>query len=255
MRNLIPILLALVVLSSGCDPDGYSCNSEGCYAENNAQYLTLEDCLSICDEQIPGGCGSPVLHEGYIYSTIQIGNQCWFSENCRFLPSVSLSSTGSNNDSYYYVYDYTGTDLAVAKATSNYETYGVLYNWSAAMSLGVCPTGWHVPTVTDVTQLTDFLGLDSEAGYAMKSTSGWADYNSSTGNGSNSSGFTGVPGGYHTPGGAFSFGSQVAMFWSSTTPGGSSQYATSWGLSYNHPDVHTGPSIYELGHSVRCVRD
>jgi len=55
MRNLIPILLALVVLSSGCDPEdtsGYNCTSEGCFADPaNAQYLTLEDCLSACDEE------------------------------------------------------------------------------------------------------------------------------------------------------------------------------------------------------------
>ncbi len=84
MRNLIPILLAVVVLSSGCDPDGYSCNSEGCYAENNAQYLTLEDCLSACDEidsnsAVFETCGDDIGHEGYDYSTFLIGDQWWFS--------------------------------------------------------------------------------------------------------------------------------------------------------------------------------
>ena len=105
MKNLIPILLALVVLSSGCDCDGYSCTSEGCYADDNSpQYQTLEDCLSVCDEQIPGGCGSLVLNEDYLYSTIQIGNQCWFIENCRYLTDVSPSSEGSYAAPYYYVY-------------------------------------------------------------------------------------------------------------------------------------------------------
>ena len=47
----MPILLALVVLSSGCDPDGYSCNSEGCYEDDsNPQYQTLDDCNSFCNE-------------------------------------------------------------------------------------------------------------------------------------------------------------------------------------------------------------
>ena len=50
MKNLFPILFAVVVLSSGCDPDGYSCNSLGCYEDNDAQYLTLDDCLSVCDD-------------------------------------------------------------------------------------------------------------------------------------------------------------------------------------------------------------
>lgn len=160
MRNLFPILLAVVVLSSGCDPDGYSCNSEGCYEDNdNPQYQTLEDCNNMCDEQIPGGCGSPVLHEGYLYSTVWIGSQCWFSENCRYLPEVSPSSeSGVYTDPYYYVYGYQGSIVSEAKATENYETYGVLYNWSAVMTEGICPSGWHIPTDEDFIDLTTFLG-------------------------------------------------------------------------------------------------
>ena len=158
MRNLIPILLAVVVLSSGCDPDGCSCNSEGCYEDHNAQYLTLDDCLSDCVY----GCGE-IEHQGYSYNTIQIGEQCWFSENCRYLPSVSPSSAGSGNEPYYYVYDYQGTDVGAAKATSNYETYGVLYNWPAVMTEGICPSGWHIPSDGEFTQLTDFLGGEGEA--------------------------------------------------------------------------------------------
>ena len=34
-------------------------------------------------------CGAPVEHEGYSYATVRIGDQCWFSENCRYLPEVS----------------------------------------------------------------------------------------------------------------------------------------------------------------------
>ena len=49
-------------------------------------------------------------------------------------------------------------------------TYGALYTWAAAMNgdngsganpsgvLGVCPTGWHLPSNTEWTELTDFLG-------------------------------------------------------------------------------------------------
>ena len=55
----------------------------------------------------------------------------------------------------------------------------------------ICPSDWHVPTDAEFTQLTDFLGGESVAGDAMKSTSGW----NGGGNGSNSSGFEGLPGG------------------------------------------------------------
>jgi len=91
-------------------------------------------------------CGDPISHEGYDYSTVQIGDQCWFSENCRYLPEVSPSSAGSETSPYYYVYGYQGTDVEEAKATYNYDTYGVLYNWPAVMTEGICPSGWHIPT-------------------------------------------------------------------------------------------------------------
>ena len=41
------------------------------------------------------GCGDGIMHDGHDYSTVQIGDQCWFSENCRYLPSVSPSSSSS----------------------------------------------------------------------------------------------------------------------------------------------------------------
>ena len=134
-----------------------------------------------------------VSHESYDYSTVQIGEQCWFSENCRYLPEVSPSSEGNTTDPYYYVYGYEGTDVASAMSTSNYATYGVLYNWPAVMTEGICPSGWHIPSDEEFTQLTDFLGGESVAGGKMKDDVQW--------NGSNSSGWTGLPGGYRYSGG------------------------------------------------------
>ena len=250
MRNLIPILLAVVVLSSGCDPDGYSCNSEGCYAENNAQYLTLEDCLSVCDEQIPGGCGSLVLHQDYLYSTVQIGEQCWFAENCRYLPEVSPSSASSTTDPYYYVYGYEGSTVSEAQATSNYATYGVLYNWPAVMTEGICPSGWHIPSDGEFAELTDFLGGEGVAGGKMKEA-GYDHWNSPNTGATNSSGFTGLPGGYRYSGG---FGSDgyLGYWWSASESG-----SYSWGrrLDNTYDYVDRGSNSRYLGFSARCVRD
>ncbi|MDA0732641.1 MAG: hypothetical protein O2837_07255, partial [Bacteroidetes bacterium] len=82
----------------------------------------------------PWICGDLVSHDGYDYSTVLIGDQCWFAENCRYLPEVSPSNEGNTTDPYYYVYGYEGTDVAAAMSTSNYATYGVLYNWPAVMT-------------------------------------------------------------------------------------------------------------------------
>ncbi len=57
---------------------------------------------------------------------------------------------------------------------------------------GLAPKGWKIPSYNDWKCLINFLGGDSEAVKKMKSTSGWAD----NGNGTNSGGFSGLPGGW-----------------------------------------------------------
>jgi uncharacterized protein (TIGR02145 family) len=208
-----------------------------------------------------GDCGDLVSHEGYDYSTVLIGEQCWFAENCRFLPEVSPYSLGSETDPYYYVYDYQGTDVASAMSTSNYETYGVLYNWPAVMTEGICPTGWHIPSDGEWQTMEISLGMsESEAastgwrgtdeGYQMKSTSGWNNPNSG-GNGSNSSGFTGLPGGFRYSGGFYSDGGS-GDWWSASESG-----SYSWGreLVNDNDDVYRFDVNRYYGFSARCVRD
>ena len=278
MRYLLTsLLLAIVVLSSGCDPDGYSCNCDGCYADNDTpQYQTLEDCNSLCDESIPGGCGSLVLHEDYLYSTVQIGDQCWFSENCRYLPAVALPTPTSWDTitPYYYVNGYEGTDVEAAQATDNYETYGVLYNWPAVMTEGICPCGWHIPSDEEWQTLEMSLGMSaaiisnegvrgSPVGDYMKSTSGWNDYNGNSGNGSNSSGFNGLPGGGYTtmeiPGvgeiGGLAIGGDTGYWWSTSESDYYSSYSWTRGLGRNGSFVARLQQKNSEGFSARCVRD
>ena len=256
MKNLIPILLGVVVLSSGCDPDGYSCNSEGCYADDdNPQYQTLEDCNSLCDEPKPGGCGSLVLHEDYLYSTVQIGDQCWFAENCRYLPIVSPSSERSETNPYYYIYGYNGSDVEAAKGTENYETYGVLYNWPAVLTDEICPSGWHVPTDGEFTQLTDFLGGESVAGGKMKEA-GYDHWESPNTGATNSSGFTGLPGGYDNSDG-FGSNGYNAYWWSSSAGSWNTEQFAAWFRALDNYDGNVVRDVYyrDGGFSARCVRD
>ena len=255
MRYLVTLLiLSFVVLSSGCDSDGYSCTSEGCYADDNSpQYLTLDDCLSVCEEITPkpSDCSSLVSHEGYDYSTVQIGDQCWFAENCRYLPSVSDPSTGNSGNPFYYVYDYQGTDVESAKATSNYQAYGVLYNWPAVESEGLCPSGWHIPSDLEFTQLTDFLGGEDIAGGSMKEP-GYDHWSSPNSGATNYSGFNGLPGG-DLVSDVFDLTGYYGYWWSSSESG-----LHSWarGLGYLDGGVVYRDTFYRnFGFSARCVRD
>lgn len=111
--------------------------------------------------------------DGNVYRTVQIGNQCWLAENLRHLPAVCPATTTPDGSALYYVYDYQGGSLSAAKAAANYRNYGVLYNWSAALT--ACPARWHLPSDAEWSQLTDFvIGSDARiaaanVGFALKS--------------------------------------------------------------------------------------
>jgi hypothetical protein len=90
--------------------------------------------------------------DGHKYKYVKIGSQVWMAENLAYLPIVNLGSSKSHTEPKYYVYSYTGTDVNEAKKTSNYSTYGVLYNWPAAIA--ACPPGWHLASDSEWTILT-----------------------------------------------------------------------------------------------------
>ena len=94
--------------------------------------------------------------DGNQYGTVTIGEQVWMAENLVYLPIVVGPTKGSSTEFRYYIYEYYSTVLEAAKATANYTTYGVLYNWPAALT--ACPEGWHLPSDEEWTTLTSYLG-------------------------------------------------------------------------------------------------
>ncbi|MGB4013081.1 MAG: FISUMP domain-containing protein [Bacteroidales bacterium] len=188
--------------------------------------------------------------DSQIYQYKTIGTQVWMTENLAYLPSVVGPGTGSNSTAYYYVYGYDGTDVATAKATSNYTTYGVLYNWPAAQS--ACPSGWHLPSDAEWTTFTDDLGGASVAGGKLKEA-GTAHWNSPNIGATNESGFTALPGGYRGSDGRF-YGVGVSGYWWSSTE---SSTTNAWGRRLYCDDSGVGRAGLnrEDGFSVRCLRD
>ena len=84
----------------------------------------------VTDEPISGTFTD--TRDGNTYNWVKIGEQFWMAENLKYLPEMAEYSIDSLEKPYYFVYDYHGTDVTEAKATENYQTYGVLYNWYAA---------------------------------------------------------------------------------------------------------------------------
>jgi len=216
---------------------------------------------------------SDVLNNGFTdtrdnnhYDVVKIGNQVWMAENLAYLPSVNMVADGSEDaaGSYYYVYGYNGTNVADAKATANYTTYGVLYNWTAAMDgeassttnpsgiQGVCPTGWHLPSDAEWTELTDYLGGTSVAGGKLKET-GTTHWTSPNTGATNETGFTALPGGFRYLNGSFNYVGYYGFWWSATESNATDAWRRD--MSYDLSDVFRNVNYEDLGFSVRCVRD
>jgi uncharacterized protein (TIGR02145 family) len=188
--------------------------------------------------------------DGTVYKTVTIGNQVWMAENLKYLPSVVGPETGSIATPYYYVYGYDGTNLADAKATANYSTYGVLYNWEAAKN--VCPTGWHLPSDSEWTELTDYLGGESVSGGKLKET-GTTHWNNPNEGTTNETGYTALPGGSRHGSGTFIGVGINGSWWSATES--DTDYALYRGMYYGDSSVYRIDFSKDVGFSVRCVRD
>lgn len=205
--------------------------------------------------------------DGNEYNWVKIGDQIWMAENLAYLSSVNMVADGSEDaaGSYYYVSGYNGTNVVDAKATANYTTYGVLYNWTAAMDgeastttnpsgiQGVCPTGWHLPSDAEWTELTDYLGGQSVAGGKLKET-GTTHWSSPNTGATNETGFTALPGGTRDGYGTFDSVGYSGIWWSATE--GSADGAWYRDLYYSSSNVgRSYGSNKQFGFSVRCLRD
>ncbi len=198
-------------------------------------------------------CGTDKLvdtRDGNEYETVQIGNQCWMKENLKWLPRVNPPLNTSNTTECYYVYAYNDSNVSLVKVEDNYQTYGALYNWPAAIK--ACPPGWHLPSDNEWKVLIDYLGGGEVAGGKMKTT-GTNHWNNPNTGATNSSGFTALPGGCRYTDGSFYGLSYYGYWWSS------SEYDASyaWGryLYYSSADVLRYFYDKSSGFSVRCLKD
>lgn len=212
--------------------------------------------------------------DGNTYNTVQIGNQCWMKENLRtthYASSIEIPLGSSATHHDYSAQRYYPNDNAELVGT-----YGYLYNWAAVMNgassstanpsgvQGICPNGWHVPSDSEWTQLTDYVSIHSaylcnndmsNLGKALAAATGWNSYTTTCAIGNNpstnnSTGFSALPAGLSL---STNFGN-VADFWSATEET-DNLHACIRILRYNQGNVTKYTYYKHYGFSVRCVRD
>ena len=211
--------------------------------------------------------------DGHTYKTVKIGSQTWMAENLNYKTKNSFCHGDS-----------------VAKC----KKYGRFYTWYGAIQCeeqwidedgdgsgfmkrcdpkppvrGVCPDGWHLPSLREWTIMISDVGGEKIAGTELKSKNGWAGGM----NGSDDYGFAALPVVYHKSyEGEFTENNDKAEFWSSTQFEGDKQ-AYYMGLttskdtyridltgreshiamSGNHANLLENSKESKM--SVRCVKD
>lgn len=196
--------------------------------------------------------------DGNNYTTVTIGTQTWMVENLKTtkysdgtaIPMVTDNSAWFNLSTPAYCW-YNNDEA------TNKNTYGALYNRSAVNTSKLAPAGWHVPTDTEWTTLTTYLGGESVAGGKLKEigTDNWSSPNIGA---TNVSGFSALPGGGRgDSGGRFFRIGNYGAWWSTT------EYDTSnpWIRvldNYSSSLSRCTNNLYGYGtngFSVRCVKD
>ncbi|MCR4879110.1 MAG: hypothetical protein K5901_07330 [Bacteroidales bacterium] len=213
--------------------------------------------------QFDSFCSSaPIVkdHEGNTYRTVQIGSQCWMAENMR----CTSSPSGAR---WYYNPSFTAAqpEFAAYYASPANPRHGFLYNWAAAMDLtthqtsnkpvmhpfrGICPSGWHLPSNEEWSQLFQTLGGHHIAGEAMRApTQMWEPYYSVD---CSKTGFDATPAGAYTENG-YQYAGYQTYFWSADNFSRNQAWCC---IIYDFKNECYNYLDYKCyGHSVRCVKN
>ena len=248
----------------------YATNSAGTVYGNEETFITAGPAVFDC------GTSQLSDFDGNTYNTVLIGTQCWMAENLRttHFSDGTLIQEGTNS-SPYVSYRYTPNYDAI-----NVSTYGYLYNHAAVIRgsvggsqsnpsgvQGVCPVGWHVPSLAEWNQLFDTVRSKSQywcnnssynIGKALSYTSGWmsSTYTCAIGNNqalNNATGFGAKPAGsaFYDNYDFYGLG-RYAYYWCSDVNG---DYSYNMTFEYDESEPWYSSAYSSRGMSVRCLQD
>lgn len=189
---------------------------------------------------------------GNYYSTVKIGNKIWMAENLKtkkYRTGDNVLNFSGNNDWGFYTI---GSFCVYGNSEPHLATYGLLYNWYAINDgRNIAPEGWHVATDAEWSDLMAVLGGTAFAGSKIKETrqSVWSAIEYAT----NTSGFSGLPGGMRQSSGSFTGLNTNAAWWTSTENSGT--YGWYWSVN-NVSNLLTRDFFNKnTGFAIRCVKD
>lgn len=240
----------------------YAINADGIAYDDTEIFISTGDpSFSYCE-------GSTItdLRDGKVYQITQVEDQCWMAENLNVGIRVDgAQGQGNNSKIEKFCYD---------NDEANCAEYGGLYEWGEAMQYsnpsstnpsniqGICPDGWHLPSYSEISQLTTAIGGSSVGGGKLKEAgfAHWKKWKKFPG-GTDDYGFTSLgTGHYSMSAGLFDHMLILTRFWSSTTfiynPDPDRRFA--WTVSQGYRSSGQGHNYLDynmIAETVRCVKD
>lgn len=199
--------------------------------------------------------------DGNLYNTVKIGTQLWMTENLRSTKLNDNTPISEVTDQTLWIgssvpaYCWYNNDIVYK------PTIGALYNWYAVNSGKLCPSGWHVPTDDEFNALEQSLGMaadqlnlwgwrGTDQGTQLKNSTGWEE----GGNGTNSSGFSALPGGYRFGAtGDFYLLTTIMYWWTSTEHDADRGWYRR--LDSSSTAVYRASTSKKGGKYIRCVKN
>jgi uncharacterized protein (TIGR02145 family) len=184
-------------------------------------------------------------------TTVVIGTQEWMIRNLDVTRYRNGDIIPEEQNQSAWAQSTTGIWCYYDNDPANGAIYGKLYNGAAVNDpRGLAPLGYHIPTQTEYLILQEYLGGVFAAGGALKETgtSYWTNPNEGA---TNSSGWTGLPGG-NRDGGVFNFINDQGTWWTST------EFGYNFGVYLQYNSTFFGSddgSSLRNGYSVRCLKD
>lgn len=199
--------------------------------------------------------------DGNEYRTVIVGEQEWMAENLK-VTHYSDGSPINQRLGQNWLVDTLGAFAFYDDDSNNKEYFGLLYNWySVNDPRQLAPEGWRVPFDDDWKTLEKYLGMDEAAtnefgyrgsgeGMDLKADSGWVN----SGNGTNSTGFNAIPGGYiSSGGGGFNGIGNWATFHSASQT--TDMLVIGRILMSDSSSIYRASFERAVGISIRCIKE
>ena len=193
-------------------------------------------------------------------------SRVWMAENLNYDDSVKTPSLKGRSWCYH-------------DTTKYCEVGGRYYTWAAAIDSvalandsenpldcgsgrtcgldrqiqGICPDGWHLPSIDEWGKLSVALGNAGVSGDSLKALTGWNYSGTANNNGQDAYGFSALPTGRRITATSWEKVGSDVYYWSST------EYSDSYTRYSNINNIYTKFYIYQnsknYGQSIRCVKD